>query len=269
MAKAVKNEKGVSLVLSKEEAEKLGFKENAEYELAQATQGVFVLLEKAVDKPVPPIKKQVAQQPAQKRLPIEEYRLLRKLDKIKYEQRIPYRVHKFLTKEEKDLLEQMKKKGLVSLYTGGKYAKTGVYTIPNEIYAIIKGNKPRQELPSEPEKLSEKKNLSWEEHLEKYGYLIVENENDAQRISGKLEKAIKKGDILGTRGFDKKFYIADRAFYGEWNNKITPLITGKEKRVPEICNAINMSEVACRVALELMRDQGEIIEKKRGFYTAI
>lgn len=190
----------------------------------------------------------------------EELSLLKKLDTIKYEKRLPPHVDKLLSPEERELIDKMLKKGLLRIYKGGKYASTGVYDIPRSVYALLRRSRAEPE-----EKLMEKEGISWDAHLHKYGYVVIADENEAKAVSRQLERQIKGGTILGIRGFDKTFYIAHTNFYNKWVKRIRPLL--KEERThQEVARKLGMSEIACRVMLELMREHGEVIEKRRGLY---
>jgi hypothetical protein len=163
-----------------------------------------------------------------------------------------------LSKEEKELLNELIKKGILIVYKGGKYSKTGVYDIPNKFYHLVKEKK---EEPSEK--------LPPLEQLEKYGYMIVENENEAKSLSQTLERRIKAGEIIGTRGFDKRFYVAKTAWFSVVSEKIRELMKQGPKNILELKNSLKISEEACKVVLEIMNEHGDVIEKKRGYYELI
>ena len=233
-----------------------GIREGDSLELVEVKPGIYTLVNNAVL--ISP------QRGGQKQLlSPAEMKLLKRLDGIRYEERIPTKVQKLLSEEEQKTLDGMVKKGFISIYKGKQYAQTGVYSIANQIYSLLRNG----DAQKPPEQVAEKGSLSWDGHLGKYGYVIIERQDEAKFVSEKLEPDIKSGEILGTRGFDKKYYIAQKKFYGIWESRIRALLRGrKEANEAEIASALGMSEVACRVALELMREQGEIIEKKKGNY---
>ncbi len=272
--KVIRQGENLAIVVPKEFA---GIKEGDKLELIEAKPGIYTLvntevLVKIEAKPggYAPVGDALAKAPAKPvakgpAISPEELRLLRKLDEIKYEERIPARVQKLLSEGERKILDGMVKEGFVSIYRGKKYAQTGVYDIPGDVYGLLRKKEPVN--PGPPEQVSEKTSLSWDEHLGKYGYVIVENEAEAKLVSERLEPEIKAGEIMGTRGFDKKYYIAQRKFYEVWNSRIRALLRARREATEgEVCGALRMSEVACRVALELMREEGEVIEKKKGAY---
>ena len=235
----------------------LKLKEGQELELIEVKPGLWTLIAQEAFAPTKAETEKAV-------LPDDEIAVLKKLEGIAYAERIPASVNRMLSPVERRALDSLMRKGFVRIYTGGKYAKTGVYDMTREAYRLAREAAAASNVP---ERTTEKENLPWDEHLHKYGYVIVESEAEAKAISTQLEKSIKEKEILGTRGFDKKFYIAERRFYQTWSEKIKPILRGRACTVDEVCSMLGMSDVACKVALELMRDQGEIIEKKKGLYT--
>ncbi len=192
----------------------------------------------------------------------DELSVLRKLSEFKFEKRIPYTVRKSLSKPEKDILDSLIKREIVELYKGGKYNRTGVYSIPRKFYPLIL-NANKKAPPSPPS------NLTHIEKLQRYGYAIITNEKEARDVSNSLEKQIKAGDYLGVRGFNKSFYIAERRFYIDLSEKIRRLLSKQDSTVPQISASLKMDENACSVALILMNNESEVIEKKKGFYSLV
>lgn len=243
---------------------KLQLKEDEEVDFFEVKPGFYVFVKKAkiaemlkgiVEEEKPAIAEKVEKKEF---ISKEEIELLKKLDKIKFADRIPYNVNKMLSKEEKDILAELIKKGVVIVYKGGKYAKTGVYDIPNKFYYLVK------EAKGEP---SEK--LPPIEQLEKYGYLIVENEQLAKNISQLLERRIKAGEIIGTRGFDKRFYVAKTEWFSILSDKMKELLSSGEKNLTDLKNSLKITDAACKVVLEIMNEHGDVIEKKRGHYELV
>ena len=270
IVRVVRQGENLVLVIPKE---MFGIREGAQLELIEVKPGIYSLvspdaLAYAVRKEAPP-----PEEPAMEKLKIsfEELCLLKKMASMPMEKRTLKGMN--LTGSEQMMLNSLMKRDLI-FFSEKKYPG-GAYGLSREAYELVtRGSAspatPQNPAPPQPaEKLSEKKALNWEEHLAKYGYVIIENEADARDASAKLEQELKAGEVLGTRGFDKKYYVAQRRFYHAWNEKIRPELKGKMLNIEQLAKKLNMSEVAARVALELMREQGEIIEKKKGMYSAI
>jgi len=109
----------------------------------------------------------------------------------------------------------------------------------------------------------------WEKKLETQGFLVVTDEITAKEASQQLEFQVKHGDVLGVRGFDKKFYIASRTFYESAAAKIMAAPLEKEFTCEQAAAMAKLDGVACTAILQIMKETGEAIEKKRGLYKLV
>ncbi len=276
---------GASLagILPDDVCRKLGLKENDEVSFFEVKPGVFAMMRKetvanmvresvgaGVEEAVGKIKEAA---PEARDSHDEEMNVLMKLEAIRFEARTPGAVGKALSREEQNTLERLMEKGWVTLYKGGKYQKEGVYNIPKNIYPLVREMKIKgagrgeQKIAEKSEKGEAKMGgaeLKGIPFLEKFGYLIVENESEAKNISGALEKQIRAGDVLGTRAFDRKFYVARRWFYRDFRDKAESALRGRDLTTYELANALKIKEDGARVILALMNADGDAIEKKKG-----
>ncbi|MEM3555752.1 MAG: hypothetical protein QXF56_03485 [Candidatus Micrarchaeia archaeon] len=240
----------LACILPKEVAMKLGLKGGEEIDFYEIKPGVFAVMRREEIERV--VKEKIGEvELPKKELSDEEMRLLRKLNTIKFSERIPYDVNRKLNSRERDVLYNLIRKGAVRVYKGGKYSKTGVYDISNEIYPLVK----KSETP--------------ESSLESEGYAVIEDVKSAERVSSALQKEISFGEILGVRGFDKKFYVAKRSWFAEKSESIRRCMGRRVRSMEEISRETKLSEPACRVVLEIMRERGEVIEKRKGFYELV
>ncbi|MFH1750857.1 MAG: AbrB/MazE/SpoVT family DNA-binding domain-containing protein [Candidatus Micrarchaeota archaeon] len=104
--------------------------------------------------------------------------------------------------------------------------------------------------------------------LEK-GFLVVAIEEEARRLSKQYEKEIKTNEIMGVRGFDKKFYIVSAPYFKQNYPKIMKAIGSRELALRDISLATKMEEAGCNACLQVMKEAGEVIEKRRGVFKAI
>ncbi|MFA5383047.1 MAG: hypothetical protein WC356_07805 [Candidatus Micrarchaeia archaeon] len=187
------------------------------------------------------------------KLTLNEFELLRKLNSFKFEKRTPENVYKTLNSNEKEVLEELIKKGYVKIYKEGKYTKTGVYSISQKIYSELTGK--------QPEKKPSLKNE----------FMIIDNQEEAQNISKQLKEEIKKGEIKGIRGFDGKFYIASSEFYNKNKDLILKILEENKNglKISEIALKTKLEENACLVVLRLLAEDGEIIEKGKNVFKII
>lgn len=108
----------------------------------------------------------------------------------------------------------------------------------------------------------------WEKEIEARGFVVVD-EGVARELSQQLEYQIKSGEIMGVRGFDKKFYIASRSFYDSTSSKIIEAKLAKEFQLQDAAAATKTPEAGCLAVLQIMREGGELLEKKRGVFRLV
>ncbi|MEK6954640.1 MAG: AbrB/MazE/SpoVT family DNA-binding domain-containing protein [Candidatus Micrarchaeota archaeon] len=101
------------------------------------------------------------------------------------------------------------------------------------------------------------------------GYMVIASEEEAKQISMKYEKEIKSGEIMGVRGFDKKFYIVAAPYFRLGRQNILAAIGSREMGLRDIALATNLDEDGCNSILQVAKEQGEVIEKKKGLFKVI
>ena len=217
--------------------------------------GVFILVKKEMVESMLRSEIGEVEMPVEKRgLGMEEMELLRKLNSIKFSERIPYNVNKKLSPREKEVLSKLIEGKALKVYKGGRYSKTGVYDISNDVYALLKSDK--QEVSA----------ATPEEQLEGQGYATVEDARDAERLCKNFEREIRSGEIFGTRGFDRRFYVARREWFIAASEKVRQGMRKGANNVADVSRELRIPEQAARVALEIMKDKGDVIEKRKGVY---
>ncbi|MBI5224868.1 hypothetical protein HY989_03280 [Candidatus Micrarchaeota archaeon] len=101
------------------------------------------------------------------------------------------------------------------------------------------------------------------------GFAVISSEDEARRISKLLEKEIKTNEVMGVRGFDKKFYIVSSQYYSANSTKILKAIGSKEMSLSDIAVACKLDERGCNACLVLLKEQGDLIEKRKGVFKLI
>jgi hypothetical protein len=101
------------------------------------------------------------------------------------------------------------------------------------------------------------------------GFAVIVNEEDARSISKQFEKEIKANDIMGVRGFDKKFYIVTAPYYRQNYPRILKAIGSREMGLKDVSIATKLDEPGCNACLQVMKEQGDVIEKRRGVFKVI
>jgi len=124
-------------------------------------------------------------------------------------------------------------------------------------------NKPTASTPSKPGSLA-----ATQTALDRQGFLVLSTEDEAKDFSHRYESQIKAGDIKGIRGFDKKFYLASRAYSDAYADKL--LVALKEpKTAADLSAAVRQPQEGVLTLLYLLKEEGEVIEKKRGLFVRV
>lgn len=252
----------------------LGLAEGSELSLYELRQGVYFLTRKG-ERILGDVSEGGLERGSAPSIGEKELAVLRKLEAIKFDQRTPKKVGEMMNEGEKKILDLLVNNNIVGFFKSAKY-KEGVYSIPQNVYKIAKGIGVETGKAEAPEPAARPAVASArasqvpsnpEEALELIGYVIVEREGDAQMLSGRLAPQIKKGEIMGVRGFDKRFYLARKGFYVSSSERISKVMRGgKDKSVEEIAKEAKLKNEECEAVLNIMREEGEVVEKKRGTY---
>jgi len=197
----------------------------------------------------------------------EEIELLKKLNEIKFKDRIVNTTNNMLNENEKKLLNSLIKKGYVKIFEDSDGIKR--YSIDNKIFEryLSKKNDQKQSATFNEQKQQKNEENPLIKTLDEKGYLVLATEEEAGAISKLLEEDIKMGLVTGTRGFNKKYYIAKRSFLDDYIPKVMNILRERGvASIKEISNEINLDEDGTRTLLYIMAINGDIIEKKRDFF---
>ncbi|MGC8571904.1 MAG: hypothetical protein ACP5RI_01910 [Candidatus Micrarchaeia archaeon] len=212
-----------------------------------------------------------------------ELKVLKKLDTIRYKDRTKENLKKMLTEEERKVLNNLIKNKIVIPFKRANENEIK-YSIEQNIYnkflfgkrdktvQNISSNKNVEIKTQATEPKEWEKNLSEDAYinlLESKGYIIISDKNEAEVISTKLEDSIRKGVVIGTRAFNKKYYIALKSFVAKYSPNIIKLIKEKGASVSEISRAINLEEDGVYTILYLLADSGDVIETKKDYFKLV
>ncbi|MEM0200957.1 MAG: hypothetical protein QXD23_00955 [Candidatus Micrarchaeaceae archaeon] len=221
----------------------------------------------------------------------EEILILKKLDQLRYNMRTVENVNKLIDQKSVPILQQLiKKKAILLLKT--KDGKE-LYSITKYVYDKFLMRKNKNIFPTNPsmsqeqslqkKNIPEFKNINSKfyfqktapketedmeiEQLDKNGFVVLQTEAEAAGISIKLEDSIRHGMVLGTRAFNKKFYIITRLFFEKNSTGIIKLLRQNPLNVSEIAKIQNLDEEATRGILYILSEAGDIRERRRDFFS--
>ena len=173
----------------------------------------------------------------------EEIELLKKVNLIRHYDRTYEKTAKALNAEEKAIFDGLFKKDALF-----EYKRTG-----RELIGIDK--KYFKYVVGERDELIEK--------LVKDGCIVIEEQAQMKVLNDKIRN--EKLPVRGIRGFDKRYYIMSQEKLLEIERKLEKTLT-KEKTLKAISAELGLPEDFCRAAVEILREDGTIIEKRKNSY---
>jgi len=183
----------------------------------------------------------------------DEMAVLRKINEVRFSERTKERLRTVLTEGEQKILGRLVKRGAVQFYQEGKYKDTGVYSITKDYYSFL----------AVPEK--KPGNIVHSVFGQKK-YLVADDIERARELLTQLEEEVRNGDVVSVRGFDKKVYITTREAVESVGSKVVASLEKGELTLAAITKACNDDEGLVRAVLEILRESGDLIEKRRGVY---
>jgi bifunctional DNA-binding transcriptional regulator/antitoxin component of YhaV-PrlF toxin-antitoxin module len=97
------------------------------------------------------------------------------------------------------------------------------------------------------------------------GFAVVEDASAVSFLTNELMRTERSGDVRGVRGFDKKFYIVTSVKMGELTPKIEKALDS-ERSLSDVASIIGVSEELCKAAIEVLKEDGDVIEKKKDVF---
>lgn len=196
----------------------------------------------------------------------KEKGVVRKLLAVRFEKRLPSQVGAALSKDEKETLESLMKKNIVHIFHSERYPKEGVYSISD--FAFHQAREPAaqaqpagaqaQPQPAAPIPISSP------EHAEKFGWMVLESEQEAKNFSNAFPEKVRSGSVRGIRAFDRKYYFVTPKFVELWEKKIFSSLSRGEKSAEELAHELGLLPEGCRCLLYHLCESGDILEKSRG-----
>ena len=219
----------------------------------------------------------------------KELSVLKKLDTLRYNERTSTKVNAILATDEREVLQTLIKKGFVAPFKkpGEKEIK---YSIQKSVYdnflyrkkmaenaaPTVSAKSKNQQISQANARMGSPK--SWEgklnendayiDILESKGFVVLSNEAEASIVSSALEESIRQGLIVGTRAFNRKFYIGLRGFINKHAPKILKLIDQKSMDVEDIAKELGIDEDGVRTIIYVLSESGDVTEVRRDIFRA-
>ncbi len=253
-----------ALLVSQRLFNELELNPDANYELLKAKKGVWVLIEKAREgKEAKPIDKRI-------------YSLLKQKS---LKEKVEGKFERFLNREEQKRFREMLQEGSIVAFKLSEKYKKAIYKTREEIEKEQQAGKGQKEEQKAGEEIKEEqrgskgqgKEKPIEQYtLEKEGFLVCKNEQRVRKICQELQKEIKEGQIKGIKSFDGFFYVIESKLYNKHRNKVLSTIGGnKSITMQELAAKTGLSTLLAKIVCEFLKDEGEIIEKRKDLLQAV
>ena len=168
-----------------------------------------------------------------------------------------------LNEVQKLALNELLKEGKVFVFKLNESYKKGVYRVKEEEISAEKKTKESENF-SAPEKQIQ------EYTLENDGFVIANNTSLAKELSYKYGQKIKEGILKGIKSFDGYYYLIEQKMLEQYMKKATKSLNEKEEQtLEELAQKINTSKTLTKIICEFLKDEGELLEKKKGNYKYI
>lgn len=287
MPKVKKSNNKFYVLIPPEIIEAVGIKEGEELEFSRKDSGSFV-----VSRPAATAVVRVGAGTGAVELNDREIAILMKLDTMRYNERTKEKADALLSAVEKGILAKLVEKKFVTLYRKDQ-KEPYRYGIAKSIYEKFLMGK-RQGVATAPQtkqvaapvvvqqkpperKLDKAAVKKWEERssgesgyideLETKGFVVLKNEADAASASAGLEDSIRQGLVVGTRAFDKKFYIGLRGFVNKNGPKIMKALEkGKSMSADEIASEVGIESDGVKTVLYILAESGDVTEVRREIF---
>jgi len=247
---------GKGIELSAEESEMLG--EGHEFELIPNQKGMFLLIdkEKLNEKCVPKPKKEKNEE--------EKEIVIELIKKAKLSDLVEGKFENILDEKQKKALLSLVIEGRVFVFKLNETYKKGVYRIKEEIIEEAQREKKESEDFNAIEKPLGEYNLVCD------GFMVIIGKDGASRASYTYEKQIKECILRGIRSFDGNYYLIQNDLLTSYINKSIIALTQKElQTIDELASNLKISKLLTRIICEFLKDEGELMEKKKGYYQYI
>lgn len=244
------------LKLSKEELVLL--KKYSELTLIPNQEGVFLLIDK--NKLSENEGKEVCITVPQKEILDEEaQQVIGLIRKGKLSELVEGKFEEKLNEKQKTALKELIDMGKIFVFKLNETYKKGVYRVKDEEEA-------NKELKLEQTFDAIEKQLH-EYDLDKDGFVVVNNQNKARELSQIHESQIKEGLLKGIKSFDGYYYLIKNEILEYYIKKAVITLNEKEEQlIEELAKNINASKILTKIICEFLKEDGEIIEKKKGTY---
>lgn len=250
---------GKNIVLSTEEQKLLA--NTPELVLIPNQEGVFLLIDTRV------LEKNEGKQVVVK-VPVleeEKQQVLEIIKKSRLSDLVEGKLENILNDAQKKALIELLVSGKVFVFKLNETYKKGVYRIKDdeETTSAQRGKKDSENALA-PEKPIPEYNLDQD------GFVIAHNSDKAKELSHIHEQSIKEGFLRGIKSFDGYYYLIEQKLLEHYMKKAILVLNQKEEQLAdELAKNLEASQLLTKIICEFLKEDGELLEKKKGHYKYI
>ncbi len=244
------------LILSKEENDLL--KKFKELELIPNQEGIFLLIDKEIA-----VKKEGKQVCVNVPLIEEQEQVIGLIKKSRLNELVEGKFEEKLNEKQKKALLELVVQEKVFVFKLNDTYKKGVYRVKEETL------EEKKRLKKDSEEFNAEKKSPVDYTLEKDGFLSTTNTEKAKSLSYEFKEKIEEGELKGIKNFEGTYYLIETNLLGAYSQKINQALIEKELSLPELAKQVNISEELTKIICEFLKEEGEIIEKRKGKYQYI
>jgi hypothetical protein len=285
-----------AVLIEKKKLESVGFREGDNYYVINLDRGVVALVKKSDFKNV--LKQKIRDSLGSDYNPMKDYgltneqiKVIDKLIGVRFEERTKTNLSTSLSEQENAILEDLIKSNTIRLYDQGKYSEKPVYSVTPDLFKYVKtslnsnstiqktDSNQVQDKPktlsspniSKPQSTTTKTSVDLNvliDKINKEGFIVAQNDNEAKMLSESLSQRIKSGQILGIKGFDSHYYIFNSDFFNKSTDKISNCFSKNNGKcsLKEMSEITGLNESVCKGILMFLLEKGDIIEKSNSTY---
>ncbi len=249
-----------NIILSKEESELL--KKHQEFVIIPNQEGVYLLIDtkllgekegKEIITKIPVLEE-------------EKQQVLGIIKKARLSDLVEGKLESILNDAQRKALLELVATGKIFVFKLNETYKKGVYRIREEEEIVSSDTLVKKE--SEDHTAIEKP--IHEYTIEKDGFIIAHNAELAKELSQKHEFKIKEGLLRGIKSFDGYYYLIEQKLLEYYMKKAVIVLEQKEEQIIEdLSKNMNASKLLTKIICEFLKEDGEILEKKKGHYKYI
>ncbi len=246
---------GNKIILSKEEVQIL--KESTNLEIIPNKKGIFLLIDKNNN---PDNEIQNKNNPSISNE--QKEKLINKIKSKKLTDLVEGKFEDTLSKKEIETLKLLLEEKKIIIFKLNETYKKGVYKI-NE-------NESNNRKIFDSEIFSVEKKPLPDYELEKDGFVATANLERARILSAEHKERIEEGELRGIKSFEGTYYLIQNQLLEDYSNKLIKIFNENEKiNLIDLAQKLNTSIELTKIVCEFLKEDGEILEKKKGEYTYI